>query len=64
VYVFGFLVSDIIVHYIYIQSCGSYKVSSTPEMFVSGSGSSGGMLVIESDSGLSFESPHHRRNRY
>ena len=63
-YVFCFLVSDIIVHHIYIESCSSNEVSSTPEMFVSGSGSSGGMLVIESDSGLSFESPHHRGNRY
>jgi hypothetical protein len=61
-YVFGFLVSDIIVHEVYIESSRSHKISSTPEVLVSGSCSFGRTSIVESDGGFSLEFSDNNRN--
>jgi hypothetical protein len=49
IYVFFLLISDIVIHHSNIETCGSHKESSTPEVFVSSSSSSGSMFVVESN---------------
>lgn len=61
-FILGFLVTNIFINHLYIKSCGSYKVSPTPEMFVSCGVRCFGTTVVKLDCGLTFELSDDRRN--